>query len=650
MYDLKHLIIGTAGHVDHGKTALVRAMTGVDTDRLKEEKERGISIELGFAFLNLPGGRRAGIVDVPGHEKFIKNMLAGAGGFDLVLLVIAADEGVMPQTREHLDIIQLLQVNKGIVVLTKCDLVEQEWLDLVKEDVKDFLKGTVLENAPVAAVSAVTREGISELLDLIDQTVKGIEPKAVLGQPRLPVDRVFTITGFGTVVTGTLLSGVIKVGDVVEVQPEGLSARIRSVQVHGEKVETAEAGQRVAVNLAGLDVEQIERGSVVAGPKMIKPSQRLDVRLLLLNSAARPLKNRARVRFYLGTRETLGRVVLLDREELEPGSMVYAQIVLEEQAVPVKGDRFVIRSYSPMRTIGGGVVIDPSPKRKHKRFRDEVLSALATRERGTPAEIVQHFLDGNSSLLLPAEVAAGTGLQEKEVLEAASVLANEKKVKLISGDGKSYLVSIEVYTRWLEEIKKMAAGFHREFPLRVGYPKEELRSRKFQSFTNKTFQLLLSEMEKEDTIRVLPQAVALKDFETGPDTEQKGQIQQIGQIMNEAEFLPPSWADLIGTLGINEAKGSELLQYLLRTGKIVKVAEELYFQKNILEEAVTKVTSYLRERGEITVGELRDLLKTSRKYALPLLEYFDREKLTRRVGDKRLPGRALELQQNRDTY
>jgi len=642
--NLKHLIIGTAGHVDHGKTALVRAMTGVDTDRSEGRKERGISIELGFTCLNLPGGRRAGIVDVPGHERFIKNMLAGAGGFDLVLLVIAADEGVMPQTREHMDIIQLLQVKKGIVVLTKCDLVDDEWLDLVKEDVKDFLQGTVLEDAPVALVSAVTKKGIPELLELIGQAVEKVTPKAGQGQPRLPVDRVFTITGFGTVVTGTLLSGVIKVGEMVEVQPEGLSARVRTVQVHGERVEAAEAGQRVAVNLAGLEAEQIGRGSIVAGPGMIKPSQRLDVRLQLLKSAVRPLKNRTRVRFYLGTRETLGRVILLDREELAPGSVVYAQVVLEDRTVPVKGDRFVIRSYSPMRTIGGGAVIDPAPKRKHKRFREEVLEALSTREKGNPAEIVKLYLDANSNVHLPAEVAASTGLQEKEVMEAAAALAEGKEVKLISGDGKQYLVSTAVYTRWLEDIKTLAISYHREFPLRDGYPKEEIRSRKFPQLSAKVFQLVLLEMEKEGTLEVLPKVVAVKGFATGPDQQLKEQIQQISRIMGESAFLPPSWAELSNTIGFSETKGAELLQYLLRTGEMVKVTEDLYFQGEVLQEAISKVTAYLSEHGEITVGELRDLLKTSRKYALPLLEYFDREKLTRRVGDKRLPGKALNNQ------
>ncbi|NQS76020.1 MAG: selenocysteine-specific translation elongation factor [Peptococcaceae bacterium] len=639
---MKHLIIGTAGHVDHGKTALVRAMTGVDTDRLKEEKERGISIELGFTYLNLPGGSRAGIVDVPGHERFIKNMLAGAGGFDLVLLVIAADEGVMPQTREHMDIIELLQVNKGIVVLTKCDLVDAEWLELVREDVDDFLLGTVLADAPVVLVSSVTKKGIPQLLDLIDRAVGEVAPKIGRGLPRLPVDRVFTITGFGTVVTGTLLSGVIKVGEVVEIQPEGLSARVRTIQIHGEKVETAEAGQRVAVNLAGLEAEQISRGSIVAGSGLIKPAQRLDVRLLLLKNAVKPLKNRARVRFYLGTRETLGRVVLLDRDELEPGSMVYAQVILEDLTVPVKGDRFVIRSYSPMRTIGGGTIIDPAPKRKHKRFRNDVLETLSTKEKGDPSEMVKLYLDANSNIHLPALVAEGTGLQEEEVMRAATTLAEEKEVRIISGEGKQYLVSTTVYNSWLQDIKTLVVSYHQKFPLRDGYPKEEIRSRKFPQLNAKMFQMMLLEMAKEGILRVMPKVVAVRDFAVGPNQEQKKLIRQITQVMADSAFLPPSWNELSNRVGVNETEGEELLQYLLRTGEMVKVVEGLYFQREVLLEAIKKVTAYLNEHGEITVGELRDLLQTSRKYALPLLGYFDQERLTRRVGDKRLPGKALD--------
>ncbi|NLW38104.1 MAG: selenocysteine-specific translation elongation factor [Peptococcaceae bacterium] len=639
---MKHLIIGTAGHVDHGKTALVKALTGIDTDRLKEEKDRGISIELGFAALSLPGVRRAGIVDVPGHERFIKNMLAGAGGFDLVLLVIAADEGVMPQTREHLDIIQLLQVTKGIVVLTKIDLVDQEWLELVQEEVRDFLKGTVLENAPVVSVSSVTGQGIPELLEQIDSMTREVRPRVATGPPRLPVDRVFSITGFGTVVTGTLVSGTLQVGDQVEVQPQGLASRVRSLQVHGEKVEVAEAGQRVAVNLVGLEVEQIERGSVVAGMNSMFPTKRLDVRLLLLKSAPRPLKNGARVRFFLGTREALGRVRLLDQEELKPGSLAYAQLELEKPVVADKGDRFVIRSYSPMHTIGGGTVINPLPGRKHRRFRSDVLNALAARERGTPVELLSQCLPGLSGLPGPAEVAKSTGLEEEGILEAARELERDGRVKMIIAEGRTYLVAGDVYRRWAAEISDLLRSYHREYPLREGYPKEDLRSRKFQAIPTKAFQLLLLEMEKDGLIRVSPQVVALPDFDSRPGPDQQKQIDRILGLLREAAFLPPAWTELCRNAGMSEAYGQELLQYLLRTGVMVKITDDLYFLRDVLDQAREKVIGLLREKGEITVGEIRDLLQTSRKFALPLLEYFDREKITRRVGDKRLPGRALE--------
>ena len=425
---MKHLIIGTAGHVDHGKTALVKALTGIDTDRLKEEKDRGISIELGFAALSLPGVRRAGIVDVHGHERFIKNMLAGAGGFDLVLLVIAADEGVMPQTREHLDIIQLLQVTKGIVVLTKIDLVDQEWLELVQEEVRDFLKGTVLENAPVVSVSSVTGQGIPELLEQIDSMTREVRPRVATGPPRLPVDRVFH-NWFRHCGHGTLVSGTLQVGDQVEVQPQGLASRVRSLQVHGEKVEVAEAGQRVAVNLVGLEVEQIERGSVVAGMNSMFPTKRLDVRLLLLKSAPRPLKNGARVRFFLGTREALGRVRLLDQEELKPGSLAYAQLELEKPVVADKGDRFVIRSYSPMHTIGGGTVI--TLRAQTQAFSQRCSECSGSPGKGYAGELLSQCLPGLSGLPGPAEVAKSTGLEEEDILEAARELERDGRVKMI---------------------------------------------------------------------------------------------------------------------------------------------------------------------------------------------------------------------------
>jgi len=640
MEGLKHLIIGTAGHVDHGKTALVRALTGIDTDRLKEEKERGISIELGFAALTLPGGRRAGIVDVPGHERFIKNMLAGAGGFDLVMLVIAADEGVMPQTREHLDIIQLLQVSKGVVAITKADLVDKEWLDLVKEEVLDFLQGTVLEDAPLVTVSAVTGQGLPELLSVLASLAEDARPRAASGPPRLPVDRVFTITGFGTVVTGTLQSGTLGLGDTVEVLPRGTVSRVRSLQVHGKKAEKAAAGQRVAVNLTGLEVEAVERGSVVVGPQSLKAALRLDARVLLLKSAGRPLKNRARVRFYLGTKESLGRVVLLDREELEPGQTAFVQMELEEPVVSARRDRFVIRSYSPMSTIGGGSVIDPAA-RKHRRFRKEVLGALATLEKGSPAELVQQVLLSNPALHQEEDVAAAAGLPATETGKAVQFLVEGGSVKRVAGEGKTYLAAAEVYGRWASDIAGLLQGYHREYSLRDGYPKEELRSRKFASFNSKLFQFLLQSLEQDGLIKNMPQTVALPDFNPGPGAGQEKALNTVRRLVREAGFQPPAWGELCRLAGLNEGAGQEILQYLLRTGEMVKIEGDIFYHQESLTEARRLVADYLSDKGEILVGELRDLLKTSRKYALPLMEYFDRERITRRVGDKRLPGRAL---------
>ncbi|MHB1044035.1 MAG: selenocysteine-specific translation elongation factor [Eubacteriales bacterium] len=637
---MKHLIIGTAGHVDHGKTALVKALTGIDTDRLKEEKERGISIELGFAELTLPGGRRAGIVDVPGHERFIKNMLAGAGGFDLVMLVIAADEGVMPQTREHLDIIQLLQVNRGVVVITKADQVEEDWLGLVMEEVREFLQGTVLENAPIVTTSAVTGQGLKELLSVLDLLAEEAVSREESGPPRLPVDRVFSITGFGTVVTGTLLAGVLRIGDTVEVQPQGLVSRVRSLQVHGKKVEAALAGQRVAVNLTGLEVEEIERGSVVAGPQSLKPSFRLDARIILLKGAARQLKNRARVRFYLGTKETLGRVVLLNREELEPGTTDLAQFELEEAVVAGRGDRFVIRSYSPMTTIGGGTVIDPSAK-KHRRFREDIIDALATMERGTPDELAQQYLSANPAFHLAEDVASATGLPQPELEKAIAALTESGGLKKIAGEGKVYLVAADVYKKWASVITGLVESYNKEYPLREGYPREELRSRKFSSFNPKLFQFLLQALEQDGLIRAMPQVVASPGFLPGPGAAMEKALASLTKIFRKAGFQPPSWGEACQEAGLKESEGQEVLQYLLRTGEMVKITDDFYFDRDTLSEARRLLAGHLKEKGEIMVGELRDLLKTSRKFALPLLEYFDREKVTRRVGDKRLPGRAL---------
>jgi len=630
---MTNLIIGTAGHVDHGKTMLVKALTGIDTDRLKVEKERGISIELGFAFCQLPGGRRAGIVDVPGHERFIKNMLAGVGGIDLVLLVIAADEGVMPQTREHMDIIQLLQINKGVVALTKIDLVDKELLELVREEVDEFLQNTTLKNAPVVEVSAVTGQGLEELLREIDNIP--VEGKSISGPVRLPVDRVFSVTGFGTVVTGTLWSGVIRSGDTLEIMPQGLITRARSLQVHGKKVNEVQAGQRVAVNITGVDVEQVPRGTILIQPGILKPSYRVDARLLLLKNTPRPLINRGRVRFYLGTAEVLGRAILLDREELAPGETAYVQLLLEEPVVALKGDRFVIRSYSPVHTTGGGVVIDPASK-KHKRMREEVIRTLITRERGRPAEQVENYLNNRTALLTAGEIAAATGINPEETAGALTELGTGNKVRVVVVDNDKYFVSRQIYQRWMEELKNLLSTYHRQYPLREGFPREELRSRLFSGFTTRQLQSLLKVMEGDQVIKLNLQTVALPGFQTRFDSGQQEFFQQLETIYREQGFQPPGWDSVSRQVGLNEVQSREILQYCLHRGILVKVADDLYFHAGAIDAAKKLLLDFLEAKGEISVGEARNFLQTSRKYALPLLEYFDRVRITRRVGDKRV--------------
>lgn len=637
---MKHIIIGTAGHVDHGKTVLVKALTGTDTDRLKEEKERGISIELGFAYLKLPGGQDAGIIDVPGHERFIKNMLAGVGGIDMVLLVIAADEGVMPQTREHLEIIQLLQVDRGAVVLTKKDLVDEEWLDMVREEVSEFLQGTVLEKAPVLAVSAMTGEGLDELLQVIDKLVAGVENRKFTGPPRLPVDRVFTVTGFGTVVTGTLLSGRLNVGDNLQVYPGDSVHRVRNLQVHGQKVNTAESGQRVAVNLTGVETEEISRGNVLAPPGTLRPAHRLDTRLQLLDSAPRALKHRARVRVYLGTAEILGRVVLLDQEELLPGSEAYVQLQLEAPVAVARGDHFVIRSYSPMRTVGGGLVIDPAAPR-HRRHRPEIIEALVTAEQGTPAELAEQQLETGVRLLTAAEVAAGGGMDGKTAAAALAELVQTGRAVLLTAEGESHYLATGVMEQWKKLIGRALGDYHRKFPLREGYPREEMRSRLFPRLNSKQFNLLLTHLEKEGLVHATAQSVVATGFTPRPTPEQQEIISRLEKLYTGELYQPPGWDEAVSRAGIR-GDSQEYLNYLLARGTLVKVADGMFFHHTAIDRAVKAIREYLARNEQLSLGEMRDLLQTSRKYTLPLLEYMDREKITRRVGDMRVAGRALQ--------
>ncbi|GAB6273516.1 MAG: selenocysteine-specific translation elongation factor [Peptococcaceae bacterium] len=633
---MAYVVIGTAGHVDHGKTMLVKALTGIDTDRLKEEKERGISIELGFASLLLPDGKRAGIVDVPGHEKFVKHMLAGTGGIDLVLLVIAADEGVMPQTREHMDIIQLLQVKHGVIALNKIDLVDEEWLALVREEVREFLASTGLKDAPLVEVSAVTGKGLAELRSALNQAAVFCrqEKKSVdYGKVRLPIDRVFSVAGFGTVVTGTLWSGLISPGDNLTIMPPEIPVRVRGLQVHGESVAAAKAGQRVAVNLSGVEKSDIVRGHVLASPKVFFPSNRFDARLFLLPHANKALKHRARVRLYLGTAEVLGRVRLLDREELHPGETAYIQMELEEIMVALKNDRFIIRSYSPILTIGGGTVIDPGSPR-HKRRRPEILQMLELKDHGTPEEIVMSYLIKQAALLTLKELST-----PKEIIFALTAAG---KIKVITGDNQEYFVVTIIYHSWVEKIKAHLQFFHRQYPLREGCPREDLRARFFSSFSPRLFQFLLRTMAQENIIKLSGQAVALAGFIPQLAGEQQKIVRQIENIYQERACQPPSWPELVKQMGMNENQAQELREFLFRQGTLIKITDELYFHGVVFNQIKKLIKNYLQEKKEISISEARDLLNTSRKYVLPLFEYLDREHLTLRVGDKRVAGRLME--------
>jgi len=633
---MKHFIIGTAGHVDHGKTVLVRALTGIDTDRLKEEKERGISIELGFAPFKLPNGTLAGVVDVPGHERFIKNMLAGVGGIDMVLLVVAADEGIMPQTEEHLEIIDLLQIPEGIIVITKIDLVEEDWLELVKEEVLELVRGTVLENAPVAGVSAVTGQGIPELIELVQQVSEKLSDRPAIGQARLPIDRVFTVTGFGTVVTGTLVEGNLRVGDTVEIMPRQREGRVRGLQVHGQKVEAAGPGQRVAVNVAGIEHEQIERGSVLSLPKAIVPSHRLDIRLKLLPSAAKPLANRARVRVHLGTVEILARVTLLEGDELEPGSSGFAQLECEGPLAAARGDRLVLRSYSPMRTIGGGKVIDPSPP-KRKRLNPEVIENLRTKEKGSPEELLkQLMIDPKQLLFTGAELVKGLGTDENVAMSSLENLVALGDVRLLKSDSKTYYILSAVFDQKAGDLINTLENYHRQYPLRPGISKEEIRSRHFSGLTSKLFNVLMELYQAEGIAAIVGENAALAGFNPAPGPALEKTFQAIEEKYMTGDFQTPGWDEITVQFKLSPAQAEEILGYFVNSRILIKLEDNVLVSRKNLDRAKELVTEFLRQNKEMSLGEARDLLKTSRKFALPIMSYLDQERITRRVDDKRV--------------
>lgn len=630
---MKRLIIGTAGHIDHGKTTLVKALTGIETDRLKEEQQRGISIELGFAPFSLPSGQRAAIVDMPGHERFIRHMVAGAFGIDMVILTIAADEGVMPQTREHMDIIELLNVRQGIVVITKIDLVDEEWLMLMEDEIRQYIDKSVLKGAPLIPVSAVTGQGLDQLMATIEAMAVDIPEKPILDYVRLPIDRVFTMSGFGTVVTGTLWSGQIQQGDTLELMPVKRPVKVRTLQVHNEKVNTAYAGQRVAVNLQGIEVADIRRGYLLASSGYLTSSYRVDARLRLLPSSPRNLRNWNRIRFHLGTDEALGRIVLLDRDELHPGEEAYAQIVLEKPIVGYKGDNFVIRYYSPITTIGGGTIIDANAP-KQKRFKEDVLEQLATKEEGSLYDVLlQEMRSQPEKTMTIAELVKKTGAKEEDVQREIAQLVEDEQIHDLKNNEYISQFGLDMIS---SKLKTTLEDYQQKYPLRPGYPKEDMRSRHFPAINGKTFNAILKALETNGQIKSSNNLLTLPGFQPLPDQADQERLEQIMAIMNQRLFNPPSPQELRQEVGSDEADFQELLAYLLNEGRLVKISTDIYFSRQAIEEGKTRMDEYFREEKEMSLATARDLFDTSRKYALPLVEYYDKIRFTRRVGDMRV--------------
>jgi selenocysteine-specific elongation factor len=633
---MRRVIIGTAGHIDHGKTALVKALTGIDTDRLKEEKQRGITIDIGFANLVLPSGTLAGIVDVPGHEKFIRNMVAGASGIDLVILVIAADEGVMPQTKEHLEICELLGIKDGVVVLTKIDLVDKEWLELVKEDVKEFLKGTFLENAPLITFSAVTGEGKEELLKVLDEKASKILMKPEDQPFRLPVDGVFSIKGFGTVVRGTTISGKVTLNQEVEIYSKGIHTKVRNIQVHGKNVEVAYAGMRTALNLQGVEKEDIKRGDVVAEPGVLKPSQWLDIKIISLKDIEHPIKNFENLLFYIGTSEVLGKVILFGKDYLEPGETDIAQIQLQKPVVAWRGDRFILRRASTNTTVAGGEVINPVSHRK-KRTKPWERKELEFIASASAKELIKYYIEKKEF----------SGISQKDLQLLVSVfgkkfdkLINELSqeiIKLKEGENILYF-SKKAKEELAEKILIALKKFHENNPFSPGLTKELLKSRISSLIPDSFYNFVLEELIKKGKIIREKEILFLAEFKQIDSQEKEKLTRELEEKFLKEGLTPRDFEDILLDFKENYKAVKELSQTLLRDGTLVKISEKLVYHRKVLEEVERRVIEFFQKNKEMSLADFRSLfeVKISRKYLIPLVEYLDKRKITLRIGDKRI--------------
>lgn len=627
------LVLGTAGHIDHGKSALVKALTGVDPDRLPAEKERGVTIELGFAELELPGGRRMGVVDVPGHERFVRQMVAGATGVDVVLLVVAADDGVMPQTREHLAIIDLLGIPKGVVALTKSDLADPDWIALVTDDVRELLRGTTIEGSPIVPVSARTGAGLPELLAAIDEVAASAEARRSTLPFRLPVDRVFTIAGAGTVVTGTLWSGSVRRDDSVELLPSGAAARVRSVQVHSRGVEAAHAGQRVALNLAGLEKAEVSRGDVVAAPGTLAVTDRFDARFVYLPADDKPFASGTRVHVHHGTRDVLGRVLLMEAEELGPGESGFAQVRLAEPLAPRYDDRFIVRSYSPTFTIGGGVVLDVLPPRRtrlrpHER---ELLDAMLAHDLAAASE---GLLAARAMPMTSADVAAALGLPRPEVADRLNRAPDLRRLK--APGGETYFATPEALDALVAAVERELLAFHDSEPRATGIATSALRDRVDRRLDLKVFDAVLAEAAARGAAAVERGQARHPDAAVSALAAQQAAAEALLPLVRSQGLAPASVSELAEQAGVDAGTARKVLTQLAADGLVVRVGPEMHFSAEEIAAARERLEAFLGERtGGATAADLRDVLRVSRKYAIPLLEYFDARGVTRREGDLR---------------
>ena len=631
---MENIIIGTAGHIDHGKTTLIKALTNRDTDRLKEEKKRGISIELGFSYFDLPSGKRAGIIDVPGHEKFIKHMLAGVGGMDIVMFVVAADEGVMPQTTEHLDILSLLDVQMGVVVITKKSMVDEDFLELVKEDIKETVHGTFLENATMVAVDSISKEGIPELIQEIDRISMRIERNKDRRPVRLPIDRVFSIKGFGTVITGTLLEGHVRPEDTLELLPHHKEVRVRTVQTYGETAKEAFSGQRVALNISNMKKEEINRGNVLVEKGSMDTTMMIDGKLSILKNYKRILENRTRVKVYCDSNEVVGRIVILDKEEAEAEDQVYVQLRLEEEIAIKKKDKIVVRLYSPMETIGGLTVIDPYPQ-KHKPFDQEVLEELNLKETGEFVIILEKMIEKHSAQLPDVDFLAVKLSEDKETIK--NTVEDLKDKNLIVIVGKENYIHRNFYEKLKVFSLEKLHQFHRDNPLQPGMLKEELKNKLERNFRTTVTDTLYKHFEKEGLVSIKEQYLSLKEFEVKLTQEQQQIVNFIIDKINHDPFNPPKRSKIQAEISKNYPENivHQVFQLLI-TKELYNIDDDSYITLENYEKAKLYLIEHLKAHGSISIAEFRDKLGSNRKIAVALLEKYDMEGVTRRNGDQRI--------------